>query len=116
MDNSSNAPRLIAFAAIGLAVVGSIIFTVVGLKPVQTTNAIVARKPIKKGSGISWQDVGILPVDSVVKGYPDYAKEADKLSFNTTTKRVGTAKRNLKIGEPIYSKSVTFDKGVLVSK
>ncbi len=102
--------------AIALAVIGSLIMTFAGLKPVGVTNAVVARRAINKGAAITWQDVGILQVDSVLKGYPDYGKEADKLTFNTKAKRVGIAKKALKIGEPIYSKTVAFDKGVVIAK
>lgn len=114
--DQSNAPKFIIFGAIGLAVIGSLVLTFAGMKPVQTSNAVVVNKSIKKGASISWKDVGILPLDNVVKGYPDYASESDKLAFNTTTKRVGVAKKNMNIGEPVYSKSVTFDKGVIVKK
>lgn len=123
-----NAQRYIIMASIGVAVIGTAIMSLSGAKQVSVTSkggskpaaaqtmSVVALHTIKKGSGVNWGDVGVLETSQVVRSYPDFAKEAGKLKFNQTTKRVGVAKRNLKTGEPLYSKTVSFDKGVLTKK
>lgn len=120
-----NAQRYIIMASIGVAVIGTAIMSLSGAKQVSVTSkggarpsaaqtmCVVALHNIKKGSGVNWGDVGVLETSQVVRRYPDFAKEAGKLNFNQASKRVGVAKRNLKKGEPLYSKTVTFDKGAL---
>ena len=129
MEQSPNAQRYIVIASIGVAVIGTAIMSLSGAKQVSVTSkggakptatvaatSLVALHAIKKGGSVTWADVGMLETAQVVRSYPDFAREAGKLTFNQATKRVGVAKKALKTGEPLYSKTVSFDKAVVSKK
>lgn len=127
MEPSQNTQKYIILGSIAAAIIGSLVLSLSGMKQVSvnqgsapgqssTHTSVVALHDIKKGASVNWADIGVLNTTQVIKLYPDFSKEAGKLTFNQKAKRVGVAKKQLKTGEPLYSKTVNFEKDAVTRK